>query len=292
MLHTNHAVERTSGASWKGVAGGALANSQARLEFLASRRGSMRSVSDAIELLSDDTVPIRRVPTDVSPNSTFATCVYELAPWSRCARARRHRRVGVRHGRSARVSPEPRDDARRRGRWRRHGAVGRLGAHAGRSRRPRARAARGRQRPRQLARRVACVPHLLRPSGVRADGAGGAAVVARARSGVRGDVARGRRVDRDARGGRAGPRDARSARDPVRDHRVARCRCPLPGCASARCRPVPGRLGRRVRERDARGDALAARGSRPRARAGVRGATSAPTACPSRRTPTTSTRTS
>jgi hypothetical protein len=79
VLHTNHAVERTSGASWRGVAGGALANSRARLDFLASRRGTVRGVSDAIEVLSDDTVPIRRVPTGASPNSTFATCVYELA---------------------------------------------------------------------------------------------------------------------------------------------------------------------------------------------------------------------
>jgi hypothetical protein len=79
VLHTNHAIERTSGASWRGVAGGALANSQARLEFLASRRGSIGSVTDAIDVLSDDAVPIRRVPTDASPNSTFATCVFELA---------------------------------------------------------------------------------------------------------------------------------------------------------------------------------------------------------------------
>jgi isopenicillin-N N-acyltransferase-like protein len=78
VLHTNHAVERTSGASWKGVAGGALANSRARLEFLASRRDSVRNAADAIEVLNDETVPIRRVPTDVSPNSTFATSVYEL----------------------------------------------------------------------------------------------------------------------------------------------------------------------------------------------------------------------
>jgi hypothetical protein len=78
LLHTNHAVERTSGASWKGVAGGALANSEARLEFLVSRRGSVRTVEDVVDVLSDETVPIRRVPTEQSPNSTVATTVYEL----------------------------------------------------------------------------------------------------------------------------------------------------------------------------------------------------------------------
>lgn len=78
LVHTNHAIERTSGASWTGVAGGALANSRSRLDFLASRRGSVISVDDAIEVLSDGTVPIRRVPSDVSPNATFATCVYEM----------------------------------------------------------------------------------------------------------------------------------------------------------------------------------------------------------------------
>ena len=88
VLHTNHAVERMSGTSWRGVAGGALANSQARLEFLALRRGTVRGVSDAIEVLSDDTVPIRRVPTDASPSSTFATCVYELGPSGPAAHVR------------------------------------------------------------------------------------------------------------------------------------------------------------------------------------------------------------
>jgi isopenicillin-N N-acyltransferase like protein len=78
VVHTNHAVERTSGASWAGVAGGALANSSARLDFLATRRGSLWTMSDAIDVLSDDTVPIRRVPSGVSRNSTFATCVFEL----------------------------------------------------------------------------------------------------------------------------------------------------------------------------------------------------------------------
>lgn len=78
LVHTNHAVERASGASSTGVAGGALANSQARLEFLAARRRSVRGVDDAIDVLSDDTVPIRRVPTAASPNSTFATCVFDV----------------------------------------------------------------------------------------------------------------------------------------------------------------------------------------------------------------------
>jgi hypothetical protein len=60
------------------VAGGALTNSRARLDFLSSRRGSVRSVADAIDVLSDNTVPIRRVPTDSSPSSSFATVVFEL----------------------------------------------------------------------------------------------------------------------------------------------------------------------------------------------------------------------
>ena len=78
VLHTNHAVVRTSGASWAGVAGGALANSSARLGFLASRRSALRTTADAIDVLSDGTVPIRRVPTEASRNSTFATSVFEL----------------------------------------------------------------------------------------------------------------------------------------------------------------------------------------------------------------------
>jgi hypothetical protein len=101
VLHTNHAVERTSGASWRGVAGGALANSQARLDFLISRRSTVRGVADAIEVLSDETVPIRRVPTDVSPNCTFATCVFQSGPDGPVA----HVRGGT--GESAFVVVEP-----------------------------------------------------------------------------------------------------------------------------------------------------------------------------------------
>jgi isopenicillin-N N-acyltransferase like protein len=79
-LHTNHAVARSSLSDPVMVAGGALANSFARLEYLASRRGSIGNSTDVVEVLSDGSVPIRRVPTDASPSSTFATVVFELGP--------------------------------------------------------------------------------------------------------------------------------------------------------------------------------------------------------------------
>jgi isopenicillin-N N-acyltransferase like protein len=72
LAHTNHSVVRTAHASDEGVAAGALANSCARLDFLNDFDGNVT------ELLSDSTVPIRRVPTSVSPSATFATVVFEL----------------------------------------------------------------------------------------------------------------------------------------------------------------------------------------------------------------------
>jgi hypothetical protein len=79
LLHTNHTVERTAHADPGAIAGGALANSCARLDFLSSQRDVIArgDVDAAVRVLSDDTVPIRRVPTDVSPSSSFATCVFE-----------------------------------------------------------------------------------------------------------------------------------------------------------------------------------------------------------------------
>ena len=76
--HTNHTVERTAHADPGWIAGGALSNSCARLDFLRSKRDAIRNVDDVIAVLNDDTVPIRRVPTDASPNETFATVIFEL----------------------------------------------------------------------------------------------------------------------------------------------------------------------------------------------------------------------
>ena len=186
-----------------------------------------------------------------------------------------------------------RDDARRRRRRRRDGPVRGLGPRAGRSRRRRARAVRGRQRPRQLARRVARVPDVLRPSGVRAHGAGRAADVARARSASAesdcSDVVGSIETLEGAEQDRA---TLDRARHPVRDPRRSGGGGSVPGRPPARRGAVPGRHGRGLRGRDAsRAEAAARRIASASARASTRCA-SAPTACPSRRTATTSTPTS
>jgi len=79
VVHTNHAVARPSMfAEWGDVAAGALANSTARLDFLAESPPPT-GVDDIKKILSDETVPIRRVPTEISPASTFASTIFELS---------------------------------------------------------------------------------------------------------------------------------------------------------------------------------------------------------------------
>lgn len=81
VVHTNHAVARPSSMVNGDGAGGALANSVDRLGFLTAERAALAvDAGDAAmrAVLSNETVPIRRVPTDVSPSQTFASMIFEL----------------------------------------------------------------------------------------------------------------------------------------------------------------------------------------------------------------------